>query len=71
MDDDMKDALMRTAIIEFGFNFSKYVKELDPVLWKRAVDYAKDVTKVEGVSFQYPDDEEGVDDEGTEEHTSD
>jgi hypothetical protein len=49
------------GIIEFGFKFAEYVKEMDPELWKRAIDYAKDWTEVEGVSFYYVKDNEDED----------
>jgi hypothetical protein len=50
--------LLTKAIIEFGFKFAEYVKEMDHDLWKRAIDYAKDWTEVQGVSFHYVKDEE-------------
>jgi hypothetical protein len=57
-EDEKEDRLTTLAIIEFGFKFAEYVKEMDPDLWKRAVDYAKDWTQVEGVSFYYVNDED-------------
>lgn len=57
-EDEQEDRLTTLAIIEFGFKFAEYVKEMDPDLWKRAVDYAKDWTQVEGVSFYYVNDED-------------
>jgi len=57
-EDEQEDRLTTLAIIEFGFKFAEYVKEMDPDLWKRAVDYAKDWTQVEGVSFYYVKDED-------------
>lgn len=50
--------LTTLAIIEFGFKFAEYVKAMDKDLWSRAVDYAKDWTKVEGISFYYVNDED-------------
>jgi hypothetical protein len=50
-EDTEEEILYRTAVIEFGFKFSEYVKEVDPELWKRAIDYAVTFTKVEGVAF--------------------
>lgn len=50
-----EDNLIKTAMIEFGLNFARYVKEMDLDLWNRAVAFAKDNTDVEGVSFSYPD----------------
>lgn len=57
MSDQDKDDLMKTAMIEFGLSFARYIKEMDPSLWQKAVDYAKDNTDVEGVSFHYPHEE--------------
>jgi len=37
--------------------FSEYVRESDPELWKRAVDYAKTFTNVDGVTLYYEDDD--------------
>ena len=58
MTEDEKNNLMRTAMIEFGLNFARYVKEMDKDMWQRAVDYAKDTTDVDGVLFNYPEDED-------------
>lgn len=57
MTEDENNDLMRTAMIEFGLNFARYIKEVDRDMWKRAVDYAKDTTDVDGVEFNYPEDE--------------
>lgn len=64
-EDEQEDRLTTLAIIEFGFKFAEYVKEMDPDLWKRAVDYAKDWTQVEGVSFYYVNDEDKDEDSST------
>lgn len=61
MNEEEKSHLTTLAIIEFGFKFAEYVKEMNPDLWKRAIDYAKDWTQVEGVSFHYVKDEEDED----------
>ena len=58
MSEEEHDELMRTAMMEFGLNFARYVKEVDIDLWRRAVEYAKDTTDVDGVSFNYPDEED-------------
>ena len=50
-EDTEEEILFRTALIEFGFKFSEYIKEVDPELWKRGIDYAVTFTKVEGVEF--------------------
>lgn len=62
MDEEEKSRLTTIAIIEFGFKFAEYVKAMDKDLWSRAVDYAKDWTKVEGVDFYYVKDEEDNED---------
>lgn len=46
-----EEELLRRAIIEFQNNFSRYIKEMDEPLWRRAIQYAKDYTQVEGVTF--------------------
>jgi len=63
MTEDEKNNLMRTAMIEFGLNFARYIKEVDRDMWQRAVDYAKDTTDVDGVEFNYPEDESEEDSE--------
>jgi hypothetical protein len=39
------------ALIKFALNFTGYVREMDPALWKRAAEYATDFTKHKGISF--------------------
>jgi len=63
MTEDENNDLMRTAMIEFGLNFARYIKEVDRDMWQRAVDYAKDTTDVDGVEFNYPEDESEEDSE--------
>ena len=46
-----EELLVKEALLEFSFKFSEYIREMDPELWKRAVDYAVTFTKVEGVEF--------------------
>lgn len=46
-----EEDLMRRAILEFQNNFTRYVKEMDPELWRKAIEYAKDFTQIEGVTF--------------------
>jgi hypothetical protein len=45
------------AVFEFSTHYANYVKEMDESLHKRAVDYAKTFTDVEGVEFKYVDKE--------------
>ena len=54
------------AVFEFSTHYAEYVKEMDESLHRRAVDYAKTFTDVEGVEFTYVDqDEEEEEDEWT------
>ena len=54
--DDLDDDIEVTqAFLMFHDYFSTYVKEMDPELWRRAVDYSKTFTDVEGVEFTYVD----------------
>ena len=52
MSDGKDDYLVTRAVAEFGLKFAEYVNELDPELWRRALDYAKHYTKVEGIEFR-------------------
>lgn len=44
---------MLQAIMEFNTLFSDYIKQMNPDLWNRAVDYAKDYAKSGNVVFNY------------------
>ena len=46
------------AVFEFSTHYAHYVKEMDETLHKRAVDYAKTFTDVEGVEFKNIDEDE-------------
>jgi len=65
-DDDIRDfgdseddlppeaqAQLTWAMMEFNGKFSEYIKEMNPELWKKAVDYAVTFTKVNGITFEY------------------
>lgn len=39
------------AYVKYAMTFSHYIKENDPVLWSRAVQYAADCTDSDTVSF--------------------
>ena len=43
------------AFLQFTHHFQEYIREVNPELWKRAVDYSKTFTDVEGVEFTYVD----------------
>ena len=51
------------AVFEFSTHYAHYVKEMDENLHRRAVDYAKTFTDVEGVEFTYIDQDEDEEDE--------
>ena len=46
------------AVFEFSTHYAHYVKEMDETLHRRAVDYAKTFTDVDGVEFNYIDEDE-------------
>jgi hypothetical protein len=69
-DDDLTDEdILKAseAYLTFVQRFGEYVKEMDPVLWSKAREYAADFTKIPGVKVELVDiDEEDVkDDDGT------
>jgi len=41
------------AMLQFNCKFSEYIKEMNPELWKKAVDYAVTFTSVDGITFEY------------------
>jgi hypothetical protein len=43
--------LKSEILMELGYNFSQYVKEMNLELWTRAVDFAATMTKVDGIEF--------------------
>lgn len=47
--------MLSQAFLIFTHHFQEYIREMDAQLWKRAVDYAKTFTEVEGVEFTYAD----------------
>lgn len=59
-DDDIHDEKIFEAFLTFTSLFSKYIKENDLELFKRAVDYAKTYTEedVSGIIFNYVDKDE-------------
>jgi len=63
-DDELEEEKLLEAFMSFTTLFSKYVKENNPDLFKRAVDYAKTYTEedVSGVIFHYLD-EDGEDEQ--------
>jgi hypothetical protein len=59
-DDNIEEQKVMEAFLSFTSLFSKYVKENDKELFKRAVDYAKTYTEedVSGVVFHYVDEDD-------------
>lgn len=58
LDDDIdheEAERLTKAFIQFTHHFQEYIREMNPELWKRAVDYSKTFTDVEGVEFTYVD----------------
>jgi len=49
------------AMLQFNCKFSEYIKEMNPELWKKAVDYAVTFTDVNGITFEYMKTAEGED----------
>lgn len=45
------------AFLQFNSYFSQYIKEMNPELWKKAVDYAKDSVDIPGVELKFLDDD--------------
>jgi len=52
MSEGKDDYLLTRAVAEFGLKFAEYVNEMNPDLWRRAIDYAKHYTKVDGIEFK-------------------
>ena len=48
-----EDFLLLTAMAEFHFKFSEYIRENNEELFFRAIDYAQTFTQVEGIKFDY------------------
>jgi hypothetical protein len=46
------------AFIQFNSFFSEYIKTMNPDLWKKAVDYAKDSVDIPGVELKLLDEDE-------------
>ena len=46
------------AFLQFNSFFSEYVKELDPDLWKKAIEYAKDSVDIPGVELRFVDEDD-------------
>lgn len=48
------------AFLQFNSYFSQYIKEMNPDLWKKAVDYAKDSVDIPGVELKFLDDDKNI-----------
>lgn len=51
------------AFLQFNSYFNRYIRELDPELWKKAVDYAKDSVDIPGVELRFVEDDEDLNNE--------
>lgn len=62
-DDLTEEELLKAseAYITFVQRFGEYVKEMDPVLWGKAREYAADFTKIPGVKVELVDNDEDED----------
>ena len=58
---ELEAAKVLEAYLQITRYFSQYVKEMDPALWKNAVDYAKTFTDVKGVTLFYEGELDGQD----------
>lgn len=59
------------AYLTFVQRFGEYIKEMDPVLWEKAREYAADFTKIPGVSVELVDRDEEDEDTDGQKHGSD
>jgi|DEB19_MinimDraft_3_1074340.scaffolds.fasta_scaffold00277_20 hypothetical protein len=48
------------AFLQFNSYFSQYIKEMNPDLWKKAVDFAKDSVDIPGVELKFLDDDKQI-----------
>ena len=64
-DDDIPEEVLLEIVLDFNRHFSSYVKEVDEDLFKRAKDYARSFTELEGynISFIDMDEDDEEDDE--------
>jgi hypothetical protein len=62
-DEAYADAQLKVcqAFLQFNSFFTEYVKELDPELWKKALEYAKDSIDIPGVELRFIDEDENGD----------
>ena len=63
-DDDLteEDILKASeAYLTFVQRFGEYIREMDPVLWAKAREYAADFTKIPGVKVELVDNDEEED----------
>jgi hypothetical protein len=59
-DEEYAEAQLKVcqAFLQFNSFFSQYIKELNPDLWQKAVDFAKDSVDIPGVELKFIDEEE-------------
>lgn len=59
------------AYLTFVQRFGEYIREMDPVLWSKAREYAADFTNIPGVNVQLVDKDEEKDDTDNNKHGAD
>ena len=62
-EDNIPEEVLIEILIEFNRNFSGYVKEVDEDLFKRAKDYARSFTELEGYDITFIDIDEDDDED--------
>lgn len=63
--EDTEEAQLKVcqAFLQFNSYFSKYIKEMNPDLWKKAVDFAKDSVDIPGVELRFIEEDDDTLDE--------
>ena len=61
-DDDIPEEVLLEIILEFITHFSSYINEVDEDLYKRARDYARSFTEIEGYNVTFLDIEDETED---------
>jgi len=53
--DEELEAKAYQAFLQFNSLFNQYIREIDPELWRKAVEFAKDGVDVPGVELRFID----------------
>jgi len=64
-DDMSEEDILRAseAYLTFVNRFGEYIKEMDPILWEKAREYAADFTQIPGVHVELVDNDEDEEDD--------